>query len=150
MAHGWSDSSDRVLITGNLRVKGVPMQVEAVHRVLAVTATRDEPLVDVASRMRFNDVGSVVITDGRYVAGILTERDLIRAVAEGADLSAATVSEYMTPDPAVIRGDAEMLEAAGVMARIGVAHLPIVDDDGFVGVVSIRDVVLDITELVAR
>jgi CBS domain-containing protein len=126
------------------------MTVDALHRLLAVTAQADEALIDVAGRMRFNDVASVVITDGRYVAGILTERDLIKAVADGADLQEATVADYMTPHPAVITADADVIDAARVMARMGVAHLPLVDEEGFVGVVSIRDVVLDLTALVDR
>jgi CBS domain-containing protein len=112
---------------------------------MTVIANEWESLAEAASRMRFNDVGSAaVITDGSLV-GILTERDLARAIADGADPRRVTVADYMSPDPTVIEVDAEARDAARVMADAGFRHLPVVSEGAFVGLISMRDL---LTELV--
>jgi CBS domain-containing protein len=102
-----------------------------------------ESLADAASRMRFNDVGCVPVLDRGRLVGILTERDLSRAVADSADPTSAEVADYMTPDPVVVGPGASVEEAAELMVTAGVRHLPVVDRGQLVGVVSIRDIVLD-------
>ena len=123
------------------------MKIEELFRSFSVTAAEWEPLIDVASRMRFNDVGSAaIVSDGKLV-GIITERDLVRAISEGADVTSTRAGEYMTADPVVVSPQTDVDEAARTMARLGIAHLPVVERDHLVGVTSIRDVVLD---LIAR
>lgn len=120
------------------------MKIEAFYSSMTVIAHEWESLVDAASRMRFNDVGSAaVIRDGK-VAGILTERDLTRALADGTDATVATVSDYMTPDPIVISPDTDAKEAARMMTDMGVRHLPVVEEDWLVGLVSARDILIEL------
>src|SRR5215469_3772928 len=66
-------------------------------RVAATTA--DMPMAAAATEMVSERVGSAVVMQGAFLAGILTERDILRAAASGVDLSASRVSEWMTPDP---------------------------------------------------
>lgn len=85
-------------------------------------------------------VGSAVVIDGPWLLGIFTERDALRAAASGKDLNTATVREWMTAEPMTVGPDTDTEEAAGIMASQGFRHLPVVDGDTVLGVVSLRDV----------
>lgn len=96
-------------------------------------------LAGVARRMRHDRVGAVVVMTGGRLVGIITERDLMRAVADGVDPERALASERMTPGPWTIDHDELATRAAGRMIELGVRHLPVVQDGGIVGVISARD-----------
>src|SRR5207247_1930909 len=99
----------------------------------------DESLAEAASKMQFEEIGSLaVVRHGRF-AGIITERDLVRALAEGVDPAGTPVSTYMTEDPIVASPEDGTHEAAARMVVFGVRHLPVAVGDEVVGMVSIRD-----------
>lgn len=98
-------------------------------------------LVDAARAMRGRNVGAAVVLDAGRVAGIFTERDLLRAIADGSQPGAATVREHMTPDPVTLPSDHSPTEAASIMAERRFRHIPVIDDGVLVGIVSIRDLV---------
>jgi citrate synthase len=105
-----------------------------------VTARPAETLAETASRMRERHVGSVVVTDADERAiGILTERDMIRIAAAGADASMAKVSEWMTADPYTVGPDVEARAAFATLAEHGYRHIPVVENSRLVGIVSMRD-----------
>lgn len=85
-------------------------------------------------------VGSAVVIDGPWLVGIFTERDALRAAASGKDLNTALLRDWMTGEPMTVSPDTETDEAAVIMASQGFRHLPVVEDDKVVGVVSLRDV----------
>jgi CBS domain-containing protein len=85
------------------------------------------------------NVGSAVVMQGRFLAGILTERDIMRAAAAGVDLTRSTVSEWMTPDPQSASPDTSVEDAAQIMLLNGFRHLPVVEGRAVCGVVSLRD-----------
>jgi CBS domain-containing protein len=118
------------------------MRVDELTSPLDVVAYRDEVLADAASRMRYNDVGCVPVIEGARLIGILTERDLARAAADGADTKTVEVADYMTPDPVSVAPGTDVREAARIMVDAGVRHLPIVERGRFVGVMSMRDIVV--------
>ncbi len=95
--------------------------------VMAIEATR--PAIEAVHLMVERGISSVVIlaTDGR-LAGIVTERDLLRVLAAGADSLAGPVSAAMTTPVHAIEADAPLYRALARMARLGVRHLPVVDD----------------------
>ena len=106
------------------------------------------PVVDVdpqtsvaaaAAAMVAAGVGSAVIMQGSFLAGILTERDVLRAAASGQDLRASPVADWMTPDPRSAGPDAAAEEAAQIMLLHGFRHLPVVEGKRVSGVVSLRD-----------
>jgi CBS domain-containing protein len=124
------------------------MRIQSIYRPWVVTADEDERLVAAAARMQDEQVGSaVVLSHGRF-AGILTERDLVRALADGADPESETVADYMTATPASIHPEAEVHEAAALMFELECRHLPVVSGDGAVlGMVSVRDLLGTVVRL---
>ena len=103
------------------------------------TTTPDTPVATAAARMVDANVGSAVVMQGAFLAGILTERDILKAAASGTDLSVAKVSEWMTPDPQSASPDMSAEEAAQIMLLNGFRHLPVVKGRTVCGVVSLRD-----------
>jgi CBS domain-containing protein len=105
----------------------------------------DLSLSAAATQMNERRVGAVVVMDGSRLTGILTERDVLRAVAERR-VEGSTVGDWMTRDPETIE-PSETTDMAGVlMIHGGFRHLPVVEEDRIAGIVSIRDlmrVVLD-------
>ena len=97
-------------------------------------------LVEVARRMVERNVGAVLVLEGGELAGILTERDLMRALARGLR-DDATVADSMTRGPETIAPDESMAHAATLMIHGGFRHLPVVEGGEVVGIVSIRDLV---------
>jgi CBS domain-containing protein len=80
-----------------------------------VTVTPDATVSEAAAGMVRARVGSVVILQGSFLAGILTERDVLRAAASGEDLSVSVVSAWMSPDPQAATLDTSAEEAAQIM-----------------------------------
>ena len=104
-----------------------------------VTVSPDTTVTEAAAGMVRARVGSVVVLQGSFLAGILTERDVLRAAASGEDLSVSLVSAWMSPDPQAASLDMPAEEAAQIMLLNGFRHLPVVNGREVCGVVSIRD-----------
>jgi CBS domain-containing protein len=90
--------------------------------------------------MSWHQVGALPILEGQHLVGIITERDVTAAMAEGADAAITPVSDYMTAAPEVLQPDSELADAAHLMLDMGIRHLPIVRSGRLVGVLSMRDV----------
>jgi CBS domain-containing protein len=99
----------------------------------------DDPVAGAAAAMVRRKVGSALIMQSRFLAGILTERDVLRAAASGSDLTASPVSAWMTKDPESASPDTTLEEAAQLMLLHGFRHLPVVEGREVCGVVSLRD-----------
>jgi CBS domain-containing protein len=97
-------------------------------------------IVEVAQRMVDRNVGAVLVLDGGRLAGILTERDVLRAVARGLGDS-TRVGDCMTAQPETVAPDDTTAHAAVLMLHGGFRHLPVLEGDDLVGVISIRDLV---------
>jgi citrate synthase len=104
-----------------------------------VTAAADDKVAEAAARMREKRVGSVVVVDGTRPVGILTERDLVRIAAAGVDTGTATVRDWMTANPDSVAPDVDAMTAFTSLSEHGYRHIPVVDDDAVVGIVSMRD-----------
>ncbi len=104
-----------------------------------VEAEPQTPVAQAAAAMVGAGVGSAIVMQGSFLAGILTERDVLRAAASGQDLGASPVADWMTPDPQSASPDAAAEDAAQIMLLHGFRHLPVVDGRQVCGVVSLRD-----------
>jgi len=99
-------------------------------------------LADVAREMRMNDQDSVAVMDDGMLVGIITERDLVRSIADGVNPKEAAAAVIMTVDPATVTADEDVSVVAVKMMRLGIRHLPVVNDkDEPVGLVSARSLV---------
>jgi CBS domain-containing protein len=105
----------------------------------AISASADDSLEEVAARLQDKDLSALVILDGYRLVGIITERDIVRAVADRRDLADFTAGDYMTPEPATVTLDTPLAEVARTMLAYGVRHLPVVVAAEVLGMVSARD-----------
>ena len=104
-----------------------------------VATSPDDPVADAAAAMIRQGVGSALIMQGRFLAGILTERDVLRAVASRSDLTNSPVSGWMTKDPEQASPDTTVEDAVQLMLLHGFRHLPVLEAREVRGVVSLRD-----------
>jgi len=104
-----------------------------------VSASRDDPVASAAAAMVQQKVGSALIMQGLFLAGILTERDVLRAAASGSDLTSSPVSAWMTKDPESASPGTTVEEAIQLMLLHGFRHLPVTEGREVRGIVSLRD-----------
>jgi len=118
-----------------LKVREVPPR-----RLLSVEPQTS--LAEVAKRMRQDDADSAAVMSGSRLLGIITERDLVRAIADGLNPQQAKADVIMSADPATVTADEEVAVVAVKMMTLGIRHLPVVDQQGnAVGLISARDLV---------
>ena len=115
-------------------------QLRDIMTTEVLTTSAKRSVAEVTAMMVKARVGSAVVLQGSWLAGILTERDVLRAAASGSDLTRSPVSQWMTRDPVTATPDTTVGEAAEVMLTNGFRHLPVVEGRSLKGVVSIRDV----------
>ena len=102
---------------------------------------------DAAMLMAARRIGAVLVVEDGRLAGIFTERDLLtRVVVAGRDPDETKVAAVMTRHPDTLRPDDSALTALELMNRRGFRHLPVVDGDELVGIVSIRDLYRNVKE----
>jgi CBS domain-containing protein len=106
------------------------------RKLLTVEPTTN--LSEAAEKMTERGVGAALVLSGDHVSGILTERDVLRAVATGS-VEGTHVAAWMTRDPETVDVSESLGQAAAVMIHGGFRHLPVLDGNVPVGIVSIRD-----------
>lgn len=117
------------------------MHVADIMTSASVTESSDDSLRSAAGLMWKQQTGSLLVMDGDRLIGIVTERDVMKAVARGRDVDATTVREIMTREVLTVLRSTSLHEAARQMAARWIRHLPVMDGDRVVGVVSQRDLV---------
>ncbi|MEU8343407.1 CBS domain-containing protein [Actinomadura meyerae] len=115
------------------------MRVSNVYRPLIYGCRADERLVDVARWMKDNEVGALAVLDGEEVLGIITERDLVAALATSPEPGSRPAAEYASKRIRTAGLDEDAREVARRMLDEGIRHLPVQDDGRVVGMVSMRD-----------
>ncbi len=96
-------------------------------------------LTTAASLMHAGQFGSVAVYEGDRLVGILTETDIVRAVSERSDPRTTKLSEYMSLEPVTAGPEEDSMDVALRMVRGGFRHLPVVEDDKLIGMVSACD-----------
>ena len=102
---------------------------------IAPTAT----VAEAATVMGGRRVGSLLVMEGDHLAGIFTERDIVRALGSDFDAAGHPVENWMTRDPVTITSEETTDAALDLMLQRNFRHLPVVDGGKVLGVVSIRD-----------
>jgi CBS domain-containing protein len=116
------------------------MQLREIWWTDVIDVEPAETLQAAAQAMKDGKISSVLVTEDGYLIGILTERDMVKAVAEGIDTENVHVRDYMTPTPVAVNPETSVEEGVQIMLEHGFRHLPVVDGERELkGVVSIRD-----------
>lgn len=124
------------------------MPIRSLRSIVAkqapVTAPKSDCVLDAARTMKQHNVGALLVVDGSRLVGIFTERDaLFRVLAEGRNPQTTRVVEVMTPQPQTIHPDEPFLQALRVMHEGRFRHLPVVEFERPLGMVSVRDALDD-------
>jgi CBS domain-containing protein len=123
------------------------MHVSDLMTQAAVTDAADDTLAEAAAKMRQQQTGSLLVMEGESLAGIVTERDVLKVVGAGQDPKSVSLRDVMTTDVVTIQPDTHVRDAAQIMFDKWFRHLPVTTPDGkVVGIISLRDLLL----LVAR
>jgi CBS domain-containing protein len=116
------------------------VRVADVMTQASITDSPADPLRAAAERMWQQQTGSLVVIDGGQLVGIITERDVLKAVAQQVDLDATTVGDVMSKNVVTTTPDVMLRDAARQMAAHWIRHLPVVAEQRLVGMLSMRDV----------
>lgn len=124
------------------------MPIRSVRSVVAgqtpITVVKDTTVLDAVMLMKQQGKGALLVVEGTRLIGIVTERDIVfRVVAAGRDPKDTRVADVMTPQPQNIHPDKPFLHALRIMHEGGFRHLPVVESDRPLGVVSARDALDD-------
>ena len=122
------------------------MKLQALVGGAAEVIGTEATLSQAADRMMDEDVDCLAVVEGRSVAGILTERDLVAALAADADPAEQTVSAWMTDAPDTVPPNLTVREAATWLLETGYRHLPVMQGGELLGIVSITDVLWALVE----
>ena len=115
------------------------MRVSEIMTEAAVTDRADDTMAEAARKMWEQQTGSLVVMEGEELAGIITERDILKAVATGSPLQEIRISEVMTKDLVTVHPGLSLREAAAIMTDKWIRHLPVVERGKLVGILSQRD-----------
>ena len=124
-------------------VKSVMIALEKIR-----TADRDTPIKIGAEQLRDHNIGSLFVTKGTEIIGILTDTDIVRrCVAAGVDPNKGTVEQIMSAPIVMIDENKTLLDANDLMAQSHVRHLGVSRNSKLVGMISVRDLVVFLTNL---
>ena len=126
----------------------VPVKSFMVPKVKFATIERDTDAQTAARIMRDRGIGSLFVTNGKEIIGILTDTDMVRrVVATGVDMRKTTAEQIMSAPIVMIEGDKTVLDANDLMAKTHIRHLGVTQDGKLVGMISVRDIVVFLTNL---
>ena len=126
----------------------VPVKSFMITKEKFVTVERDTDAQTAARIMRDRGIGSLFVTNGKEIIGILTDTDMVRrVVATGADMRKTTAEQIMSAPIVLIEGDKTVLDANDLMAKTHIRHLGVTQDGKLVGMISVRDIVVFLTNL---
>ena len=126
----------------------VPVKSFMVPREKFITVERDIDAQTAARIMRDRGIGSLFVTNGKEIVGILTDTDMVRrVVAAGVDALTTTAEQIMSAPIVTIEEDKTVLDANDLMAQTHLRHLGVTRNGKLVGMISVRDLVVFLTNL---
>lgn len=134
-------------IKGSLERLGQP--VSAVMTDTFITLPHDAVLREAARAMRDRGIGLVLVTDGDDLVGVLSERDIATAVADGDDCDVVALADRARGDIITVAAGSKIQEAVERMAAEGIRHLVVIDQlmGQPAGIVSARDVLAELSRI---
>jgi CBS domain-containing protein len=126
---------------GEMREKIIP---DVVHDQPLTIMAPGLTVHGAAEVLAARNIGAVIVADNGRLVGICTERDIVKVVAAGRDAKLVTIGEVMTPRPLTVSPDETPIAALMLMRKTGILHLPVVDGERIVGIVSVRDLNIEI------
>jgi CBS domain-containing protein len=115
------------------------MKVVTLCSASVITAEVTDTLFEAAQTMACNHVGALAVLDEGVLVGVLSEADLVTAIVEEAPLELATVDLFMTADAITVAPGDDAGIAARRMVENGIGHLPVIERDSAIGMVSKGD-----------
>jgi CBS domain-containing protein len=113
-----------------------------------ISVERDTNVQTAAQIMRDRRINSLFVTNGKEIVGILTDTDMVRrVVAAGVDTLTTTAEQIMSAPILMIDGDKTVLDASDMMAHTRIRHLGVTQDGKLVGMISVRDILVFLTNL---
>lgn len=126
----------------------VPVKSFMVPKEKFITVERDTDAQTAARIMRDRGIGSLFVTNGKEIVGIITDTDMVRrVVAAGVDTHKTTVEQIMSAPILTIEEGKTLLDANDLMAQTHLRHLGVTKDGKLVGMISVRDLVVFLTNL---
>jgi CBS domain-containing protein len=123
------------------------MRVADIMTSAAVTDAPDDTLAEASSKMWQQQTGSLLVIDGKRLIGIVTERDVLKNVAEGREPKSVSLRDVMTRNVVTIPPETSLHDAARIMFEHWFRHLPVVSEGGeILGVISLRDLLTLVAE----
>lgn len=123
------------------------MKVSEIMTKAALTDSPDDTLAEASAKMWQQQTGSLLVMEGGNLAGIVTERDVLRVVAEGHDAKSVSLRDVMSKNVVTCGPDTKLRDAAQIMFDRWFRHLPVVSEGGdVVGIISLRDLVSMLAE----
>lgn len=123
-------------------------QTDPVGSLLSPAVATVEPtatLREAAQEMAADRLGLLVVTNANGMIGVISERDVVAALADGADLDVERVRDHASDRVVTVDADLSVAEAARLMADAEIRHLAVMRDDDVAGVVSVRDLLVALT-----
>jgi CBS domain-containing protein len=122
----------------------MPQSIREVMTADPVSLSATTSLTDAARRMRDEDIGDVLVSDGDRLRGVVTDRDIVvRAVAEGRDITSTTLADVCSTDVITVGPSDSVDDAVRMMSEHAVRRIPVVENGRPVGIVSIGDVAIE-------
>ena len=135
--------TDAIAHESSAQPKRAPVTVADVMRPPATTLDQNDHAAAAAYLMKHAGATALVVLDGQETnrpIGIITEADIVHAVADGKDVNDVRIHDLMTAAPTVISATTSIRDAARIMMNGRFRHLPVVDDAGLIGMVDIAAV----------
>lgn len=120
------------------------MKVRDIMTTQVDFAEANSSLVQIAQMMKKENVGAIPVCQGSKLLGILTDRDIvIRAVAEGKDLTSIKASDIMSANPVSVEPNVDIHEASRIMSENQIRRLPVIDNGKLVGMLALGDLAVE-------
>ena len=123
------------------------MKTSDLMTAAAVTDSPDDTLAEASAKMHNEQTGSLLVMEDERLTGIVTERDVLRTVADGKDPKTVSLRDVMSTDVVTVDPDTTLKQAAEIMFQKWFRHLPVVTGEGrVVGIISLRDLLTLVAE----